>query len=66
MIKYKGESCLKIEQYCIENNFSVEALCRHYGIERRYYTCWKMQLNELPDGVVSNRHKLWSIWLVAA
>ena len=33
IIKCKHESCLKIEQYCIENNLSVEASCKHYGIQ---------------------------------
>ena len=53
MIKCKQES-LKIEQYCIENDVSVDTSCTHYGIKRRYYTCWKTQLNLLPDGVVLN------------
>ena len=58
MIKCKQEKCLQIEQYCIENNFSLEVSCKHYGIKKRYYTHLKTQLNLLPDGVVLN---VWNI-----
>ena len=44
----------------MENKVSVEASCKHYVIKRRYYTCWKMQLNLLHDGVVSNVQKFHS------
>ena len=57
-IKYKWQSWLKIEQYYMENNVSVETLCQHYVTNRRYYIHWKMQMNLLPDGVTSNVWKL--------
>ena len=60
MVKCKQERCLTIEQYCIENNVSVEASCQHYGIKMSYYTCCKMQLKLLPNGVVSNVQKIHS------
>ena len=54
IIKLKLESFLKIQHYCIKNNVSVEAPCWNYGINRRYYIYLMMQLNLLPDCVVSN------------
>ena len=57
-ISCKQENCLKIGQCCIKNNISLEASCKHYGVRKRYYTCWKMQLILLPDDIVWNVQKI--------
>ena len=67
MIKCKQENCLKIKQYWVENYVFVKASWKYYGIERRYYICWKVQLNLFPDGVVPNVKKInsgWPGWLL--
>ena len=45
----------KIDQYFIKNIVSIQALCRHSGIMRRYF---------LPDGVSLNMWKLILVDLV--